>query len=125
MIDADALLEAFEREQSGYEKHGREFASSFLSSGGELSTEWWCVEDLVENTPTVSEWISVEERLPEPFEVVLVAYIDTNDPYGNCNIGMTSWTGVLNHGKGTWNYYGPAIEITHWIPLPEQPEVNE
>lgn len=70
------------------------------------------------------EWISVEERLPDPYKVVIVAYLDTNDPIGNCYIGMTSWTGVTNHGEAHWNYYGPAIKITHWMQLPSQPEVT-
>lgn len=51
LIDANDLLKRFEQEQNAYNTHGREFASSFLSSGGEISTEWYCVEDIVENMP--------------------------------------------------------------------------
>ena len=35
--------------------HGREFANAFYSSSNEISTEWWAVEELVENAIAVIE----------------------------------------------------------------------
>lgn len=61
------------------------------------------------------EWISVEERLPEPLERV-VAF----DSRGNMFTAV-----YISHmtGKNAWCsplcYCG---EVTHWMPLPEPPE---
>ena len=52
-IDADALLKRVQQEEIQAQVHGREFSTCFLSPGGTPSTEWWYVEDLIENAPTV------------------------------------------------------------------------
>lgn len=49
-IDADNLIAEFQKEQMQMVRHGRKFASSFMANG-EISTEWHCVEDIVENMP--------------------------------------------------------------------------
>lgn len=53
LIDADALMHEFEKAQRTMAQHGREYSCSFMSSSQELSTEWYCVEDMVENAPTI------------------------------------------------------------------------
>ena len=53
LIDADALLERVGSEKIQAQAHGREFSTCFNSPGGTLSTEWWYVEDLIENAPTI------------------------------------------------------------------------
>ena len=55
LIDRDALLKEFELAQKSADMHGREYANAFYSSGNEISTEWWAVEDMVENAPVVIE----------------------------------------------------------------------
>lgn len=52
LIDADALLQRFYKEQTACEEHGRDFSFSF-KSGNELCTEWWSVECFVEDAETV------------------------------------------------------------------------
>jgi len=52
-IDADALLAECQLAQKQADRHGREFANAFYSGGGDVSTEWWCVEDMIENAPTI------------------------------------------------------------------------
>ena len=52
-IDADELMEEIKLAESLMEKENHEFANSFLSSSQEISTEWWCVEDMVENAHTI------------------------------------------------------------------------
>ena len=53
LIDADALIADCQLAQKQADRHGREFANAFYSGGGEVSTEWWCVEDMIENAPTI------------------------------------------------------------------------
>ena len=81
-------------------------------------------------TPTVdflpqSEWISVEERLPEIMETVLIAYKEKWEWETEWNFGVDagSWAIV----EGGWNTYhdlceGQELHITHWMPLPEFPK---
>jgi hypothetical protein len=61
LIDADVLMREFEKAQRTMEQHGQEYSCSFMSSSQELSTEWYCVEDMVENAPTI---IPAEEGEP-------------------------------------------------------------
>lgn len=53
LIDADALITDCQLAQKQADRHGREYADAFYSGGGEISTEWWCVEDMIENAPTI------------------------------------------------------------------------
>lgn len=53
LIDADALMADCQLAQKQADRHGREFANAFYSGGGSISTEWWCVEDMIENAPTI------------------------------------------------------------------------
>lgn len=66
-------------------------------------------------------WISVEERLPEPHKLVLVYR-----PLMAKKVLVTS-RHVLN-GCEDWSNSGYDIKrnpcITHWMPLPELPEVE-
>ena len=55
LIDADALLKRVQQEEIQALIHGREFSTCFMSPGGTPSTEWWFVEDLIENAPTIEE----------------------------------------------------------------------
>ena len=50
LIDANALLKEFENRQ---EQQINEYCDCFLNDDQELSTEWWCVEDLVASAPTI------------------------------------------------------------------------
>lgn len=53
LIDADALIADCELAQKQADRYDKEFANAFYSGGGEISTEWWCVEDMIENAPTI------------------------------------------------------------------------
>lgn len=55
LIDADALMAECQLAQKQAERHGREYANAFYSASQDISTEWWCVEDMIENAPTVEE----------------------------------------------------------------------
>ena len=60
-------------------------------------------------------WIPVSERLPEPHQYVLV--FDANK-----NISVDFLTTSGNVEKYFWLCNHP---VTHWMPLPEPPEVQE
>ena len=66
-------------------------------------------EDLIANGVTVQEWISVNDRLPKPFESVLV-FRD-----GKISIDY-------NEGNGWFAYDFNGKRVTHWMPLPEKPK---
>lgn len=59
LISAKALLDECNRAKESAALHGREFCDSFHNSAGTLSTEWWKVEDMVENAKPVTDVISV------------------------------------------------------------------
>ena len=68
-------------------------------------------------------WISVEERLPEPYQTVLVRrrHINASDCYTTTDHIVPvygdnkMWAGTAR----TWK-----LGVTHWMPLPEAPEVE-
>lgn len=74
----------------------------------------------------VPHWIPVEERLPENGVPVLINYIASNDgkyhPDGTAvwtDYGCFWWEGSLEDCDTE-----VAVPITHWMPLPEPPEVE-
>lgn len=52
LIDADALLARFEKESSAADAHGRDFSTCFMR-GLEPCAEWWAVERIVMDAPTI------------------------------------------------------------------------
>ena len=70
-----------------------------------------------------SDWISVEERLPEDEGKVLAYYgFDRN---GNGNLsGMFIGTLVYYcfDNRPSWQHADLSLVVTHWMPLPEPPK---
>ena len=64
----------------------------------------------------MSGWISVKDRLPEPWVSVLV-YMPEEYPCQTVHQGYLSPVG--------WVYWKSPAEITHWMPMPEGPEEDE
>ena len=71
----------------------------------------WIADYLISNGVTVQEWISVEDRLPKPFESVLV-FRD-----GKISIDY-------NEGNGWFAYDFNGKRVTHWMPLPLAPTAS-
>ena len=67
------------------------------------------VDHLISHGVTVQEWVSVEDRLPKPFESVLV-FRD-----GKISIDY-------NEGNGWFAYDFNGKRVTHWMPLPQPAE---
>ena len=73
----------------------------------------------------VPRWIPVEERLPElqswgASEVVLGLIKSENVPSLN---KLNNLTLCVYCDNGIWSMPGRYVAITHWMPLPEPPEV--
>ena len=69
--------------------------------------------DDVRNMPAAPTWISVEERLPEESEDVLVF----------CRNDNITWNTIAHRVRTLWWRSGVPIEsVTHWMPLPEPPK---
>lgn len=60
------------------------------------------------------EWISVEDKLPEPFIYVLCTYNDGYEP-NIVNIGCL-------FSGGSWLYEDTYGKVTHWMPMPKPAE---
>ena len=88
LIDADALIADCQLAQKQADRHGREYANAFFSGGGDISTEWWCVEDMIENAPTIEErkkgkWIPVTKiyKVTEgQFPQTHIEWVDATEP---------------------------------------------
>lgn len=67
----------------------------------------------------MSEWISTKDRLPKPYERVIVARVyDVNGP-------LRVEAGMLTEG-GWWKVFGTNVKkIAYWMPLPEPPKEGE
>lgn len=62
----------------------------------------------------MSEWISVDERLPE--EGILVIVCDKNAK------DAASFISFYFHERKVWSFCGMTFHPTHWMPLPEPPK---
>lgn len=83
--------------------------------------------DALAETPAPQlRWIPVEERLPElqswgASEVVLGLIKSENAPSLN---KLHNLTLCVYCDNGIWSMPGRYVAITHWMPLPEPPEVE-
>ena len=87
------------------------------------------IEELEAGYTKQSEWISVEERLPEPNVSCLVAakvgdrmVVDIGEyvPCIDCRTLEHYYEWMITND---WDE-GEGCEITHWMPLPEAPKMK-
>ena len=75
----------------------------------------------------MSEWISVKDRLPE-CEKVLAIFVSDPDTFYNMRADGwfedTIYSCRMYKGKFIIQSHGPCFPATHWMPLPEPPEVK-
>lgn len=81
------------------------------------------IKDALSASPAPEGWVSVSERLPEPFVPVLVRCESYDASYQNgCDIAL------LIAPADAWvigKQQEPAHNVTHWMPLPATPEPRE
>ena len=68
----------------------------------------------IENGVIVPQWISVEDRLPDNEERVLVA-VDSDKSYTKIDTDRMVYR--------QWVRWG--MSVTHWMPLPEPPKAEQ
>ena len=73
--------------------------------------------DYIAHGVTVWEWISVKDRLPEPFVPVLVQ-MPGEQPHPTVREGFISKDGIW---EGAMFRREPG-EVTHWRPMPQPPK---
>ena len=65
----------------------------------------------------MDKWISVTERLPEPFVPVLV-HMPLETPFETVREGFLTKDGVWHAAS----FDRESNEVTHWMPLPQPPK---
>lgn len=132
LIDADKF-EAYSADGTAFE--GEEFLAYL--SGMQRVLEDIDAAPTIDPGSTASRWIPVEERLPEANKSVLVSYVPfTADETERAGLYVSiAFLGYQSPcGRWYWGEYeGEELtdfvevinEITHWMPLPEPPEVIE
>lgn len=74
------------------------------------------VMDIIAHRVTLPQWISVKDRLPEPWKQVLIYSL-----HDFCESAV--YIGVPGKWRVTWNHEMlDADSVTHWMPLPEPPK---
>ena len=74
-------------------------------------------DDLISNGVAVQEWISVDDRLPEPFVPVLVQ-MPGEEPFPTVREGFISNDGIWQSAM----FRREPGEVTHWQPMPQPPK---
>lgn len=105
---------------------GSDFPTQWVPSALECSIFDAQVKEIVKLRAQLPRWIPVEERLPElqswgASEVVLGLIKSENAPSLN---KLHNLTLCVYCDNGIWSMPGRYVAITHWMPLPEPPEVK-
>ena len=72
---------------------------------------------LIAHGVTVQEWISVDDRLPEPYVSVLVN-MPGEKPFPTVHEGFISNDGIWQSAM----FRREPDEVTHWQPMPQPPK---
>lgn len=74
-------------------------------------------QHLIAHGVTVPQWISVDDRLPEPFVSVLV-HMPGEEPCPTVREGFISNDGIWQSAM----FRREPGEVTHWQPMPQPPK---
>lgn len=118
LIDADKIVEVAEHAYGEWNKAMAAAEKRQINRCFKMQELCKAVKGVADDCPTIdpeslrptAHWISVKDRLPEKDEYVLCF----------CNIG-DGFQAIFHYGKER-KFNGTAV--THWMPLPEPPEVT-
>ena len=117
LIDADELLEFI---KTHYCQNCNSYRGLLC---GACSTDTFMCH--IETAPTVNQWISVAEQLPDNNHPVLVRCTNTTiggghvTHIGSCDM-KKFW--FLRTQPGLASFPVQEWQVTHWMPLPEPPK---
>jgi hypothetical protein len=108
------LADAYEKASAGKAPNG--FAFNPTDAAANMKAAVHFIGSFGQQIP---RWIPVEERLPEEFATVLVV-ISTPSGSHVSFMSRHAQDGFWQHADGDID----EINVTHWMPLPEPPEVK-
>ena len=85
----------------------------------ELLTLITGLESRIAELEEAQRWIPVGERLPELYETVFVVIYDGFE--NNSEVARLTYLGNGNW----WSWESERYVVTHWMPMPALPEVQE
>ena len=80
----------------------------------DIARNMFVVDFMMANGVTVQEWISVDDRLPQPFVSVLV-HMPGEEPCPTVHEGFISNDGIWQSAM----FRREPGEVTHWQPMPQ------
>ena len=83
----------------------------------DIARNMFVVDFMMANGVTVQEWISADDRLPEPFVSVLVN-MPGEKPFSTVREGFISNDGIWQSAM----FRREPGEVTHWKPMPQPPK---
>ena len=94
---------------------------TYTEKGTKMTEKDLIIQDLrrenAELRARVQEWISVDNRLPEPFVSVLV-HMPGEEPCPTVREGFVSNDGIWQSAM----FRREPGEVTHWKPMPQPPK---
>lgn len=75
----------------------------------------------------MNEWINVKDRLPEPFVSVLLFAPSEPSPIFEAyyvSNGVFNAANIMRGNRGNYGRLQLGEDVTHWMPMPEPPEVD-
>ena len=110
LIDADRLANLLENNLQSFEEMISEHGKG-LAHGTRIALKQVEEQPTIAPESTQPQWIPVAERLPGPFERVIVCRDDGKVEQGYKDVG--DW----------WKVYGTRTkQVTHWMPFPGAPD---
>ena len=76
---------------------------------------FWAADEIERLREQLPKWVSVEDRLPEDDNTVIVRGEDEDDPW------QPVWYDADSYSDGMWGGVS-SPQYTHWMPLPSPPE---
>ena len=130
LVDVEPFIKTWKQSGNGKKDEAKALMNSGIYSEYDKGVAIDAVADLVlaltkqlENYPSIG-WISVKDKLPEYGEYVLVFTEGciAIGCLGEDRFGKNKWK---SDGVDEWGDVEILKDVTHWMPLPDEPKGNE